>query len=113
MEVIFKACDGALFNNVMDCVAHEKELHETEEPTWQGWDWDGKLTKHTDEAVFLHLSEYDSAESFLRSAAAYNDDKTGGILPGDTGWFYWEEGEERYRLIDDCLIYVIQKASAS
>ena len=113
MEVIFKSCDGILFNNAMDCVAHEKGLQKKKEPTWQGWDWDGKLTKHTDEAVFLHLSEYDSAESFLQSAADANDDAISGILPDDVGWFYWEESEERYCWIDDCLIGLIQKASAS
>lgn len=112
MEVIFKACDGALFESAEECVAHEKELQK-KEPTWQGWDWDGKLTKKTDAAVLLHLSENDSAESFLRSAADANDDAMSGILPDDVGWFYWEESEERYCRIDDCLIGVIQKASAS
>jgi hypothetical protein len=111
MEVVFKATDGTLFTSAQNCLDYERQ--QVQRCDWKGWDWGGKSTQKTDAAVLLYLCEDGSAESFLNAATNLNDEDVSGIDPGDTGWFYWDEGETRYRPIDDCLISVIKKASVS
>jgi hypothetical protein len=112
MEVIFKAKDGTIFYNAEECMKYETILA-NKEKDWQAWGWDGEPTTKTFHAVVVKLNSEDAAEQFLTAADLDNDGNVEGIEAGDEGWFFYDEGSERYVFIDDTFVNIFRNISAS
>ena len=112
MEVIFKAKDGTMFNSAEECVQYEATLAYGAKD-WEAWDWDGKPTTKTFQAVMVKLNNEDAAEQFLAAADAEGDNNIEGIEVGDEGWFFYDEGSKQYVFVDDTIINIFKNILTS
>lgn len=112
MEVVFKAKDGTLFVSAQECVLYEQRMAEGPRK-WRGWDWEAKPTNNTTQAIMVFFRDGEASAQFIADAKLYADDDIDGFEEGDTGWYYWDEGEKAYLFLDDPFINIIRKASVS
>ena len=112
MEVIFKAKDGTMFDSAEECVQYELELA-NKEKDWQAWGWSGEPTDITANAVVVKLNTEDAAAQFLIAADAEGDYDIKGIESGDEGWFFYDEGSDRYVFIDDTFVNIFRNILTS
>lgn len=112
MQIIFKANDGTIFYSAEECVQYELEVM-NKAKDWEGWNWDGKPTTKTFQAVVVKLSNEDAAEQFLAAADAEGDNNIKGIEVGDEGLFFYDEGSEQYVLVNDIIINIFKNILTS
>lgn len=112
MEVVFKAKDGTLFASAQECVLYEQRMAESPRK-WKGWDWAGNPAKDTTDTIMVYFCDDEASAQFIADAKLNADEDIDGIEEGDSGWFYWDEGEGVYRFLDPPFIDIIRKASVS
>ena len=112
MEVLFKAKDGTLFISAQECAEHELRMMGMSRK-WKGWEWNKNPTNKTTEAVMVYFCDDEASAQFIADAKLNADEGIDGIEEGDSGWFYWDEGEGVYRFLDPSFIDIIRKASVS
>ena len=112
MKVVFKADDGTVFNSAEECVKYEAELT-NKAKEWEGWNWSGESTDITVNAVVVSLPTAKSAAQFLAKADLDDDERVEGIYNDSRGWYYYDEGAEKYLPINEEIINVFQSISAS
>lgn len=111
MEVVFKATDGTLFTSAQNCLDYERQ--QVQRCDWKGWSFSGVPTKTVDETLLVYFESADAAEVFLEDAATQGDDAVKGIDLWSEGWFYWDGFSQEYHPLEDGLIELIAKVSAS
>lgn len=98
MKQVWKTLDGACFEDTLDAQRHEEEIKQ------QVCMWNHKhdKTEDTTEGIVIHLSGRIAADVFLAMMDENPNEiddasKSCGIVPGDEGWFYWDDYAEQYR----------------
>lgn len=112
MKIVFKAKDGTMFNSAEACVQYEAELANREKE-WEAWGWNGKPTDITTNAVVVNLPTEESVAQFLAKADFEDDGKIEGIDKDSRGWYYYDEGVEKYIGINEDIVRVFQHNSVS
>jgi hypothetical protein len=111
MKQVWQTYDGQIFDDVLDAQRHEERII----GKVRMWDRRGRATTDTANAMLVHLADTEAASIFL-SMAHHNpsddEDYCKGIEEDVYGWFYWDEGLEEYRWLDDELISAIQKCAS-
>ena len=112
MIAVFKAFDGTLFESAQECFEYEQRM--TVRPRkWKGWDWNENPTADTSTAVVVFFCDGEASEQFVRDANLNGDYDIDGFEAGDTGWYYWDEGDCVYRFLQDSFVSTIRKNSVS
>ena len=103
MKIVYRAYDGEEFDTAEACVRHEekKGFH------YEGWDYSGKFTTDPDDCVILYIENETGAKQFIDECD--NEFTIGGIDLEDTGWFYWDEWEEKYIYISLDIVDAFRK----
>ena len=106
MQIIYRAIDGKEFDNELACQHHELHLQ-------QGvimLNRSNKRVHETSQALLVWLKDESANLAFHAMARAEGDDAVESIVEGENyGLFYWDEGYEEYRRLDDDLIEGIIK----
>ena len=108
MEIIYRAFDGTEFRTKDSCAQYErnnaglKGVHM--------WNVCGKSVDESHNAYFLHLDdEEESAKAFIAMSES-DDGYYDGIEDGDTGWYYWDDYNERYVFMEGDIIRAFARA---
>jgi hypothetical protein len=96
MEVIYRAIDGTEFKTEQACREYELRFVSGVKM----WNRDGLSVTHPSYGVVIYLDGKDAAKGFRALCDFYND-SYGGISEGDEGLFYWDDGLDEYRWIDE------------
>ena len=111
MKTIYETLDGSHFTDALDAEKHEKEILQQVKM----WDRTKAPTNDTRNAYVINLIGKSAAKIFLNmvnnNPYEIADSGSCGIEEEDTGWFYWDDGTERYRWIDEDVINVLIAAN--
>lgn len=112
MKIMFRANDGTMFSSAEECVQYEAKLANNPKD-WEAWNWSGDSTDITTNAVVVNLPTEKSVAQFLAKADFEDDDKIEGIDKDSRGWYYYDEGVEKYIGINEEIINIFKSISAS
>ena len=88
MKVIYRAYDGTIFEDAMECADYEKQGN------YKMWDGAGHIAKDPSVAYVIYLDNNHSADKFMADCEAADDHE--GLESGDIGWYYWDLDSYRY-----------------
>ena len=108
MEIIYRAFDGTEFRTKDACALYER--NNVELKGVRMWNVCGESTDASHNAYFLHLDdEMESAKAFIAMSES-DDGYHDGIEDGDTGWYYWDDYNERYVFMEGDIIRAFARA---
>lgn len=103
MTVVYIAFDGKEFDREEVCREYEESL----KSTFVMWGRKGVVTENPDHAMFLLLKAEGAGAAFIKACEAQGTYST-GIQEGDIGFFYWDEWNEEYRLLEAPVLEAIE-----
>lgn len=99
MEIIYRTCDGVIFEKESEARAHEA-IDVCGSLTM--WNRNGEVTTDTNQAYVVLLGTEEAAEAFLAMNNA-EEMECIGIEPDSTGIYLWNDWDQRYDWLDfDC-----------
>lgn len=107
MQIIYKTIDGREFTNEQDAAKHEQSILSDV----LIFDWNGNRTWETNKAMVVVLRTEGAAETFIDMAHAQGD-SVNGIVPEDSGIFYYNEFGNVYEYIHDDAVLALSAAWA-
>ena len=105
MKVIYKAFDGAEFDNEPACLEYERTIKGNDVVMM---DCSENIVTNTDCAAVVWLKDEDSAEVFHSMAREIGDEAAAYTIPKkECGLFFWDEYNEKYIWVpNDSLNYL-------
>lgn len=105
MELVMKyrAKDGATFDSINECRAHEAELVKND---YVMLDRDGNKTEDPDEAMGVYIADEKSAKALLKRFRLVGSPYE-GLDEDSIGAYYWNDMLDRYEYFDETQISVI------
>lgn len=99
----YVAYDGKEFDTAAECLQYEANVLNTKP---QMWDVNGALTEDVESAWLVHLANLNETTWLLNKTTLSE-----GIDEESTGWFYWDDWDERYIWLDEKLVNIIHKSA--
>ena len=105
MELVmkYKAKDGATFDSINECRAHEAELVKD---GYVMLNRDGNKTEDPDEAMGVYIADEESAKALLKRFRLVGSPYE-GLDEDSIGAYYWNDMLDRYEYFDETQISVI------
>lgn len=99
MKVIYEAFDGTQFDNEPNCLDYERAKGKADIIML---DCNGNSVEKTNSAAFVWLKDERSAAFFHSLARDCGDLIAASSIPeGESGFFFWDECNERYQYIPE------------
>ena len=102
MKVVYRAFDGAEFDNEPACIEYEKA---TKGNKVVMMDCNENVVTNTDCAAVVWLKDEDSAEVFHSMAKEIGDEAAAYTIPKkECGFFFWDEYSDEYTWIPNEML---------